>query len=153
MVALAINPIDVGQYIINSFIKKNESITTLKLMKLVFYSQVWSLVWDDKPLFEEDFEAWVNGPVAVSLFHSLQDFYYCPNEIKGADVSKFTDNQKDTIDRVLSYYGDYTSSELVALTHSEDPWLLARKGLPDGTPCKNTITKDSIANFYITQCR
>ena len=76
--------IDVGQYIVDCFRNQNKSITTLKLQKLVYYSQSWSLVWDDAPLFEEDFEAWVNGPVAVSLFHALQGYYYCPADIPNA---------------------------------------------------------------------
>ena len=79
-----VTAIDVGQYIVDCFRNQNKSITTLKLQKLVYYSQSWSLVWDDAPLFEEDFEAWVNGPVAVSLFHALQGYYYCPADIPNA---------------------------------------------------------------------
>lgn len=29
----------------------------------MYYAQAWSLVWDEKPLFPERIEAWVNGPV------------------------------------------------------------------------------------------
>lgn len=42
--------------------------STMKLQKLCYYAQAWSLVWDDAPLFEEDFQAWANGPV-LSLIH------------------------------------------------------------------------------------
>lgn len=31
------------------------------------YCQAWSLVWDDTPLFEEDFQAWTNGPVCPGI--------------------------------------------------------------------------------------
>ena len=40
----------------------------MKLQKLVYYCQAWSLAWDDKPLFDEDFEAWANHPVCPELF-------------------------------------------------------------------------------------
>ena len=94
-------PIDVAQYIIDFFKKANKDITTIKLQKLVFYSQVWSLVWDDEPLFDEDFEAWVNGPVVVSLFHKLKGFYFCPSEVVSANIERLSSNQKDTIDYML----------------------------------------------------
>lgn len=35
------------------------TLSTMKLQKLCYYSQAWSLVWDNAPLFEEDFEAWL----------------------------------------------------------------------------------------------
>lgn len=40
----------------------------MKLQKLVFCSQVYSLVTLDEPFFSDDFEAWINGPVCPSLF-------------------------------------------------------------------------------------
>lgn len=51
---------DAAKYIL----EKRGAMSTMKLQKLCYYSQVWSLVWDDAPLFDEDFEAWANGPVA-----------------------------------------------------------------------------------------
>ena len=36
---------DVAAYIL----QKTGSMTTMKLQKLVYYSQAWSLVWDEKP--------------------------------------------------------------------------------------------------------
>lgn len=144
-------PIDVGQYIIDRFRAKDENITTLKLQKLVFYSQAFSLVWDDVPLFDEDFQAWINGPVVRSLFKALQGYYYCPEKIQGADVSNLTDNQKDTLTKVTDHYGDLTSYDLVSLSHSERPWRDARKGLNPDQPSDNIITKESMADFYISQ--
>ena len=83
-----IKAIDVAQYILNYFRKKGQPITTLKLQKLVYYVQAWSLVWDDAPIFDEDFEAWVNGPVVRSLFYKLQGDYYCPSNIEGSELER-----------------------------------------------------------------
>src|SRR5680860_1872649 len=56
--------LDVAEYIL----KETGSMTTMKLQKLVYYSQAWSLVWDEKPLFGEPIEAWANdGPVRPCL--------------------------------------------------------------------------------------
>lgn len=38
------------------------------LQKLVYYSQAWHLVWEERRLFEEPIEAWVNGPVVRELY-------------------------------------------------------------------------------------
>ena len=54
-----VSVLDVAAYIL----KKLGSMTTMKLQKLVYYSQAWSLVWDEQSLFIESIEAWANGPV------------------------------------------------------------------------------------------
>lgn len=43
--------------------------TTMKLQKLVYYSQAHSLATTGLSLFPEDFEAWTNGPVSLELFN------------------------------------------------------------------------------------
>lgn len=146
-----VKPIDVGQYIIDAFIKKGEGITTLKLQKLVFYSQAFSMVWNDKPLFDEDFQAWINGPVVYSLFEALRGYYFCPREIPNAEPGKLTADQKDIIDKVVEHYGGLTAYDLVVLTHSESPWKDARKGLSPSTPSNEIISKQSMAEFYMSQ--
>jgi uncharacterized phage-associated protein len=55
---------DVAEYIL----QKQGSMTAWKLQKLVYYSQAWALVWDQKPLFPERIEAWANGPVSPDLY-------------------------------------------------------------------------------------
>ena len=59
------NVFDVAKYVL----KRLGPITTMKLEKEVYYCQAWSLGWDEKPLFHEDFQAWANGPVCPELFH------------------------------------------------------------------------------------
>ena len=143
-----VRPIDVAQYIINHFSTREQYITTIKLQKLVYYSQAWSLVWDDEPLFDEDFEAWINGPVVRCLFDELKGYYYCPQTIKDAEPNKLSDNQKETIDLVLGNYGELTSSQLVMLSHSEAPWKDARGNLPPSYASNIPISKASIAEYY-----
>lgn len=104
----------------------------------------------DLNFVDKDFEAWINGPVVVSLFHALQGYYYCPKNIPDADSGHLTEEQKETILAVLKYYGDLTSSELVQLTHKEDPWKNTRKNLSSTTPSKKIIKKQDIADYYIS---
>jgi uncharacterized phage-associated protein len=38
--------------------ERGEILTNLKLQKLLYYAQPWHLALNDRPLFDEDFEAW-----------------------------------------------------------------------------------------------
>ena len=62
---------DVAAYIL----KKCGNMSHMKLQKLMYYAQAWSLVWDEEPLFPERIEAWVNGPVVRPLYADLRLTY------------------------------------------------------------------------------
>ena len=134
---------DVAAFIL----KKNGRMTTMKLQKLVYYSQAWSLVWDERPIFKEKIEAWSNGPVVKELFFAHQGELNISEEPRG-DIKKLDDDARDTINAVLKHYGDKSGQWLSALTHSEDPWRDARKGLPDGVRGNNVITHEALVNYY-----
>ncbi len=134
---------DVAKYIL----EKKGRMTAMKLQKLVYYSQAWSLVWDEKPLFREKIEAWANGPVVRALYEYHRGAFQVTRLRKG-DTSKLNQEQQDTIDAVLRDYGEHTAQWLSDLSHIEDPWNDARKGLPDGAPCDNEITLGSMHEYY-----
>lgn len=135
---------DTAKYVL----EQRGRMSTMKLQKLCYYAQAWSLVWDDTPLFDEDFEAWANGPVCPPLFFYSQGEFSIPAEKMKGDSNRLDENQKDTINKVLDYYGDKNAQWLSQLTHMEGPWQDARKGIPAGTPCNELITKESMAMYY-----
>lgn len=139
------NVMNVAAYVVN----KCGTITTMKLQKLVYYCQAWSLAWDDKPLFNEDFEAWANGPVCPELFH----FHKGKFEVTREDFEEyqnytFSEEQIDTLDAVLRDLKDKTPQWLSDLTHSEKPWQDARKGYAPGEYCSNVIEKEAMQQYY-----
>lgn len=138
------NIFDVAKYIL----EKKGTMSTMKLQKLCYYSQAWSLVWDDEPLFEDDFEAWANGPVCREMFLKTQGKYSASADDETGGMGDLTDNQKDTIDKVLEHYGEHNAQWLSQLTHMEDPWNEARNGIAVGEKCNQVITKDSMALYY-----
>ena len=138
------NVFDTAKYILEQY----GTMSTMKLQKLCYYSQVWSLVWDDTPLFEEDFQAWENGPVCPELFYKTQGKFSVTSSDETGGDGDLSDDQRDTIDCVLEYYGSHDAQWLSQLTHMEDPWKLAREGFPSGTGCTNVITKESMALYY-----
>lgn len=130
------NVFDTAVYIL----EKLGKLSTLKLQKLCYYSQAWSLVWDDAPLFSEDFYAWTNGPVCKELFCETQERFSVSAEDEPGDSSKLTKKQKDTINKVLEHYGSKSVQWLNQLAHLEDPWKNAERD--------SLISKESIANYY-----
>jgi len=66
-----IDSVDLAYYIINS--KKYTNLSHLKLQKLLYYIQSWHLVFFDKKLFDDDFQAWVHGPVSRKIYDTFKD--------------------------------------------------------------------------------
>ena len=138
------NVFDAAKYILEQL----GEMSTMKLQKLCYYAQAWSLVWDDVPLFNEEFEAWDNGPVCPELFYKTQGIFSVTAKDETGGSGDLSENQKDTIDAVLEHYGNHNAQWLSQLTHMEDPWNDARKGIPIGAGCSNIITKESMAMYY-----
>lgn len=134
---------DVAAYIL----KKQGEMSAMKLQKLVYYAQAWSLVWDEKPLFKAKIEAWANGPVVRSLYDKHRGQFSVKQWPEG-DRAKITGEAKKTIDSVLSFYGDKSGQWLSELTHKERPWRDARKGLADDERCDKEITHAALAEYY-----
>lgn len=142
---MPVSVFDVAKYIL----RKNGPMTAMKLQKLVYYSQAWSLVWDDKPLFSENIEAWANGPVVRELFSEHKGQYEISTIAKG-DISTLSKDQIETINVVLGAYGQKTSQELSDLTHAEEPWRKTREkaGLGDRERGNEVIDHVALAEFY-----
>jgi len=135
---------DVASYILH----KEDRMSTWKLQKLVYYSLAWSLVWDDGvPLFDEPIQAWANGPVCPELF-KLHKHEFAVDSWPEGDRKRLSMSQKGTIDAVLKYYGKHTGHWLSELTHREDPWKKARKGLPPQERSRREITRASMSLYY-----
>ena len=136
---------DVAAYILG----ERGSMSTWKLQKLCYYSQAWSLVWDEMPLFEEQIEAWANGPVVPALYEKHRG-YFTISKMRDGDPTKLSQDQKETIDIVLDSYGDKTGAELSALTHRERPWRATRRsaGLDIGERGNAVISHDDLIGYY-----
>ena len=136
--------IDVANYII----EKSSPLTVMKLQKLVYYSQAWSLVWDEKALFQETIRAWANGPVVRELYDAHKGLFEVKKPLKGGESSQLSEKQKETVDAVIKYYGKETAQWLSNLTHNESPWIQARKGLNIEERGSEEITLASMDEYY-----
>ena len=133
---------DVAEYVL----KKHGPMTTMKLQKLVYYCQAWSLVWDEAPIFDEPIEAWANGPVVRELFERHRGQFEVAT-VEG-DCKKLTKAQRETVQGVLQHYGNKSSQWLSDLTHLEQPWKDARANIPESVRGKSCISHGAMADYY-----
>lgn len=113
---------DVASYILRSF---DQPISTMKLQKLVFFSQGWSYGALGNALFPEKFENWTHGPVCRDLYNKHRGQYFV--ESWDGAPEKLNEIQRAIIDGVLTNYGALSGSDLSELTHeSGTPWSMAR---------------------------
>jgi len=135
---------DVAAYILN----KSGEMTAMKLQKLVYYAQAWSLVWDEEPLFDERIEAWANGPVVPDLYKAHRGIFKLKPGMLDGHPDSLTESQRETIDAVLEYYGEKSSQWLSDLTHAEAPWKDARCDLRQGERGNAEIKHSAIFEYY-----
>ena len=136
---------DVVRFILQKH--KGQDMTAMKMQKLLYYCQAWSLAWDDKPLFRSPIEAWASGPV-VRKVYALYRGDYRIESIQYGNVKNLSSSQKGTILGVLKYYGNKPSQWLSDLTHMEEPWRKARQGLSEGERGDKVISHASMAEYY-----
>lgn len=134
---------DVAAYILT----KQSPMTTWKLQKLVYYSQAWSLVWDDEAFFPEEIEAWANGPVVRGLYEAHRGDYSISSVSQG-NAGALSEVQRETVDVVFEFYGSKSPQWLSDLTHMERPWQKARKNVPEGVRGDTIIPKEDLAEYY-----
>ncbi|MFZ4705407.1 MAG: Panacea domain-containing protein [Bacteroidales bacterium] len=139
-------------------LKKSGELSHLKLQKLIYYIQGYHLGMFDEPLFEEDFEAWVHGPVQPELFHAIKDISRLHDDIAfiqddgvpepEVKLQGLNMDQHELIEEIIREFGHLSGMQLEAMTHSEAPWKDARRGIGPGEKCNNIISKESMRSFF-----
>ncbi|EFA69826.1 hypothetical protein CEP10_09870 [Cylindrospermopsis raciborskii S07] len=140
---------DVARYFIHLANETGSYISNLKLQKLVYYAQAWHLALYDTALFEEEFEAWVHGPVIPVLYQQYKGFGWRPIQ-QEVEEPNLPENIRSFLDEVVEVYFQCDAYELERMTHQETPWIesRARGSLPMDAPCNEIITKESIREYY-----
>lgn len=139
------NVFDVARYIID---KQSGSVSTMKLQKLAYYAQAWSLVWDEKPLFNERIEAWANGPIIPALFDCHRGKFIATSDMFPGDSAALNNDEAESVDAVLDAYGHLSGQQLSDLSHGERPWREAREGIADGASSTNEVNLEVMQDFY-----
>lgn len=131
--------------------ESGDTISHLKLQKLVYYAQAWHYTVFGNALFIEKTEAWRHGPVVRSIYNRFNHIpVYTQIDVTQLefDVPKFSEDTTKILEEVIEIYGEHSSKYLEDLTHEEDPWIIARGGLADYLYCDEEITLESMKDYY-----
>ena len=124
-----------------------DSMTHKKLQKLCYYAQAWHLALFKEPLLDEDFEAWVHGPVSPNLYQKYKNNGW--EKIEQKNINKEYDLETmEFLEYIYNMYGDFSGDQLEHLTHEEDPWLEAREGLSERDSSNRIIKSKTMKKYY-----
>ena len=134
-----------NQLLLYSADKGGELMTNMKLQKMLYYQQGFHLAYFGTPLFEEDIEAWMYGPVVPTVYDR-----YKSNGRNGIEPDRgldFSFGQKKELalfNEVCKVYGAYSAIGLMNMTHEEMPW----KSTPIGEGEGHIIAKEKMQSFF-----
>ena len=103
--------------------EERDYLTNLRLQKLLYYVQAWSLVMRRKPMFQDRIEAWVHGPVVPSVYRHFS--HKGPMPIVEADVEnveiELDEEEASFVASVWETYKAYSALKLREMTPSGGP--------------------------------
>ncbi|MEM9006861.1 MAG: type II toxin-antitoxin system antitoxin SocA domain-containing protein [Cyanobacteria bacterium P01_F01_bin.86] len=128
-----------------------DTISALKLQKLVYYAQVWSMVLRGHPLFQQPVEAWKHGPVVRELWEDYKDYRYEAIPTPTAEPPSFAPAELEILDFVWVRYGELSAHQLRELTHSEPPWQNTRGDLSLDEASNRIIALEDMKTFHVAE--
>lgn len=122
-----------------------DTITNLKLQKLLYYAQAWFLVNNNNErLFSDDIVAWQYGPVVEAVYNRFQIFGRTPIEIEcNLDFDDISAEVQQYLREFCQEFFRFSATELVGMTHNELPWNEAVKN-----GYGSVINTDTMFRFY-----
>jgi len=122
-----------------------DTISNLKLQKLLYYAQGFHLALFDKPLFNEAIEAWSYGPVVPPVYHRFKKFggSAIPAQESKFDFSTHPTDSVKLLEDVYKEFGQYSAWRLRDMTHDEPPWK--------DTPLNTVIPHKLMSDYFKTQ--
>jgi len=102
-----------------------DTVSNLKLQKLMYYVQGFNLAVFKKPLFEEKIIAWQYGPVVKEVYEEYKSSGSLGIPLdEQIDLKKaFKNNEQlELFLEVNKIYGQFSAVRLMNMTHAESPW-------------------------------
>lgn len=135
--------LDAAKYIIHlSYSVKSRSLTLSKLQAILYLAQGWSYVWDNAPLFEEDFIAseLASGVINKTISHYFKDYFKWLIEIPekyGCIPVAMTEEEKETLEIVWTTYSDKNVFQLGDMIKKQEIWKDGEK-----------LNKEKIGDYF-----
>lgn len=137
-------------------VNTGDTLSHLKLQKLVYYAQAWHFAVFDKVLFDEPILAWKSGPVTLSI-HDRLDAAFSHGSISKYDVKlelvDFDENAMLILTDVNILYGERGGPYLTKLVKTEHPWSNARMTLKITSDLSAVISLQDMKTCYSVQLK
>lgn len=144
------NANDFAQGIVNR-LASGRQLETVKLQKLIYFIQGWSLAMWNRPAFGNRIEAWKFGPVIpdVYRYHARQPFVREDSDL-GGDLNNLSESDKGLVEFVLANYGSIGAFVLADYTHQKgSPWYEATfPRSPEEPDYYAEITNEMIEDYF-----
>ena len=124
---------------------QGELMSNMKLQKMLYYEQGFHLAVFGTPLFEEDIEAWMYGPVVPAVYEVYKDYGYNGIDPGKVEEVSLSDREQALFDEVYKVYGAYSAIGLMNMTHRESPWANTPTGVG------SVISRDKMVEFFRTR--
>lgn len=140
---MAYKALDIANKIISKTdLEHGDTISNLKLQKMMYYQQGFHLACFGTPLFDEDIIAWQYGPVVLSVYKEYKSF-----ESNSISTSKegitLSEDEEELFNNVYEEYNQFSAVALMKMTHEESPWKT--------TEINSVISRDKMMAFFKTQ--
>lgn len=155
------NVLDVCRFIIKYSNDNGQSVSNLKLQKLLYFIQAYYLQTKNEPCFREKIEAWNFGPVVRRAYMAYKQFGGMPIPTMDSEIIQLdphnifnfqrvpcnynvlSKEDKEAIGTLLDAFKDFSAAYLVDITHQQSPWVDAYE------PYRNKeITLDSMRRYF-----
>ena len=126
----------------------------LRLQKLLYYCQGWTLALLGEPLFRQPIEAWKLGPVVKEVHQQFAGKRHgiTPEEA-GEPSEAISETVTDLIEMIWREYAKFTPAELVKMTHDEPAWKEARIGVDPDESSSNVLSAETMKVYFTEVAR
>ena len=122
---------------------KDKAISKMRLLKFLFFADLYHLKKYGRPIVGDNYVAMVKGPVLSKVYdmikHSSKDYTVEDKTIipkREANLYEFSKSDIEALDYAYNQYSQYTTEKLSDLTHEEKCWIEAIKREPGSKNAK-----------------
>lgn len=148
----------IANYLLDRAASKALPITSMTLLKVLYFAHAWHLAKFDTPLVAQPFEAWKYGPVNRVVYDQIKQFgakpiegrlrTFDPNLCKFVEADRAVDQSTaHLLNHTFDYYSQFHAFTLSDLTHEsgspwEQIWQAAEKRAVPGMIIPNRLILD-----------
>lgn len=142
---LAVSAHDVAKYLITSeSFQSPDGVSTMKLHKLAYFCQAYSMAFRDAPIFPENILAGTSGPVIDEFFKHHKGVFLITSWPEG-NGQNLSSADKIIVDHILTTYKSYSGRDMSKISMAHVPWQWARQEAGETFP---VMDLNVMRNFY-----